>query len=80
MENLQKIVVIGGGYAGMLAAVRAARRSRGRAEVTLVSAGATFVERVRLHQVATRQRPREWSIARLLAPSGARFVDAPSSV
>lgn len=46
-----RIVVIGGGYAGVTAANRLARRIDG-AEVMLVNERATFVERVRLHQVA----------------------------
>ncbi|MCR3721622.1 MULTISPECIES: NAD(P)/FAD-dependent oxidoreductase [Prauserella salsuginis group] len=46
-----RIVILGGGYAGVTAANRIARRLDG-AEVTLVNERATFVERVRLHQVA----------------------------
>lgn len=47
------IVIIGAGYAGLMAANRLTRRlSPGRARVTLINDGATFVERVRLHQVA----------------------------
>ncbi|MEU4575294.1 MULTISPECIES: FAD-dependent oxidoreductase [Nonomuraea] len=51
------IVVLGGGYAGLGAAKRAARRLRGAgARVTLVNAADRFVERVRLHQLAAGQR------------------------
>ncbi|MER7582877.1 FAD-dependent oxidoreductase [Kitasatospora sp. NPDC097691] len=44
-----KVVVVGAGYAGMLAANRAARKVKA-AEVTVVNPRPDFVERVRLHQ------------------------------
>ncbi|AZM90651.1 FAD-dependent oxidoreductase [Streptomyces sp. W1SF4] len=44
-----KVVVVGAGYAGMLAANRIAKKVRG-AEITVVNPRAEFVERVRLHQ------------------------------
>ncbi|MEV6967976.1 FAD-dependent oxidoreductase [Hamadaea sp. NPDC051192] len=51
-ENLasKKVVVIGGGYAGTLAANRL--RSRDDTDVTLVNPRPKFVERIRLHQLA----------------------------
>jgi NADH:quinone reductase (non-electrogenic) len=61
----QRIVVVGGGYAGALAAVRLAGRARGRAEVTLVEPRTELVERLRLHQLATGQKVRGHDIARL---------------
>lgn len=63
--NKQKIVVVGGGYAGALAAVRLAGRARGRAEVTLVDPRSKLVERLRLHQLATGQKVRGHDLARL---------------
>ncbi|WP_202872966.1 NAD-binding protein [Kribbella capetownensis] len=47
------IVVLGAGYSGMIAAKLAARRTG--APVTLVNARDTFVERVRMHQLARRR-------------------------
>ncbi|HET8796015.1 MAG TPA: FAD-dependent oxidoreductase [Arthrobacter sp.] len=44
-----KVVVIGAGYAGLLAANRLARKVKS-AEITVVSPRTDFVERVRLHQ------------------------------
>ncbi|QNP71913.1 FAD-dependent oxidoreductase [Streptomyces roseirectus] len=44
------VVVVGGGYAGVMAANRLARAEG--VEVTLVNARAEFVQRIRLHQVA----------------------------
>ncbi|MDB4944392.1 MAG: hypothetical protein JWP97_3926 [Labilithrix sp.] len=46
------IVVLGAGYAGLTAALRLARRARGLAQVTLVSEGEHFVDRIRLHERA----------------------------
>jgi NADH dehydrogenase FAD-containing subunit len=60
-----RIVVIGGGYAGAVAATRAAGRARRRADVTLINPEATFVQRVRLHQIATGQRIAEPALAKL---------------
>lgn len=58
----QKIVVIGGGYAGTLAAVRLAGRAKSRAEVTLVEPRPALVQRLRLHQLATGQQVREFDL------------------
>ncbi|MEW2429212.1 FAD-dependent oxidoreductase [Micromonospora sp. NPDC047644] len=51
-----RIVVLGAGYAGAMAAGRLAKRLHpDDTEITLVNADADFVERVRLHQLATGQ-------------------------
>jgi NADH:ubiquinone reductase (H+-translocating) len=47
-NTLSKVVVIGGGYAGTLAANHL--RLRGDVEITLVNPRPKFVERIRLHQ------------------------------
>lgn len=49
MSEPTHVVVIGGGYAGVLAANRLTRRTDVR--VTLVNPRRTFVERIRLHQL-----------------------------
>ena len=51
-----RIVVLGGGYAGVLAALRARARAGAQADVVLVSDGDALVERVRLHEAAVRPR------------------------
>jgi NADH dehydrogenase FAD-containing subunit len=61
----QRILVIGGGYAGALAAVRLAGRARDRAAVTLVDPRTELVQRLRLHQLATGQRVRAYDLLRL---------------
>ncbi|GAB3161881.1 NAD(P)/FAD-dependent oxidoreductase [Microbispora hainanensis] len=59
-----RIIVLGGGYTGALAAGRLARRlHREDVAITLVNAEPDFVERVRTHQLATGQdlKPRPYS-------------------
>jgi NADH dehydrogenase len=68
-----KVVIIGGGFAGLLAAQRLGRSLKGVAEVSLINSRPHFVERVRLHQLASGQRISEPSIAALLGRT-ARFV------
>ncbi|MDP4502618.1 NAD(P)/FAD-dependent oxidoreductase [Nonomuraea turcica] len=47
------IVVLGGGYAGVMSAARLALRTRGKSvSITLVNPSELFVERLRMHQVA----------------------------
>lgn len=70
----QRVVVIGGGYAGVLAALRAARRLRHAGEVVLVSDRDVLVERIRLHESAARGRDPRRPLAALLRGSGVRLV------
>ncbi|GAB3869596.1 NAD(P)/FAD-dependent oxidoreductase [Dactylosporangium cerinum] len=59
-----RIIVLGAGYAGAIAAGRLAKRLRREdVAITLVNAEPDFVERVRMHQLATGQdlRPRPFS-------------------
>ncbi|WP_381558583.1 NAD(P)/FAD-dependent oxidoreductase [Streptomyces eurythermus] len=51
-SNPSKVVVLGGGYAGTLAANRL--RTRADVDITLVNPRPEFVERVRLHQFVAR--------------------------
>jgi NADH:ubiquinone reductase (H+-translocating) len=74
MTDIKQVVVLGAGYTGMLAALGAAKRSRGRARVTLVNPGERFTERLRMHQIATGQQLAEHRIADLVAGTGIEFV------
>ena len=67
------VLVIGAGYAGMLAALRLAGKSP-QAHITLINAADTFVERIWLHQLATGQQPRRHPIAGLLRNTKVSFV------
>lgn len=66
------IVVLGGGYAGLLAAQLLGRNTKEK--VTLVNATDRFVERVRLHQLSVGQQLRDRSISGLLNGSGVELV------
>ena len=58
---MSKILIIGGGYAGLLTALRL----KGE-DVTVINRSDTFVERIRLHQVAAGQQLKRRSIPKLL--------------
>jgi NADH:ubiquinone reductase (H+-translocating) len=76
MTNTQqtRIVVIGAGYTGMLAALGAARRAKGRVHVTLINPWERFTERLRMHQIATGQQLADHHIPNLLTGTGIAFV------
>lgn len=69
------VVVLGGGYAGLPAARRLARRvRRDEVTVTLVTASPDFVERPRLHRIAAGQRIAVTPVEKYLGGSGVRLV------
>jgi NADH dehydrogenase FAD-containing subunit len=70
-----KVLILGGGYAGMIAAARVARAAR-QAEITLVDQNTDFVQRIRLHEVLAGSRPATLEYAPLLAKRGVRFLQA----
>ncbi len=72
-QGKHRILVLGGGYAGLMAAARSARAGSA-AEITLVNAGTDFVQRIRLHEALAGSRPRTLALAPLLARRGVRFV------
>lgn len=70
-----RIVVLGAGYAGAIAAGRLAKRlHRDDVAITVVNADADFVERVRMHQLATGQELRERPLGEVYAGTGVRVV------
>lgn len=72
--GIARVVVLGGGYAGALAAAGLARRSRGGGQVLLVTESAEFRERLRLHQVAADQPVRRFAVDRLLSGTGVELL------
>lgn len=68
-----RVVVLGAGYGGLLAAIRLAGKSR-RADVTLIGATDLFVERVRSHQYAAHQRVRQRPMADMLRGTRIKFI------
>ncbi|HEX9296867.1 MAG TPA: FAD-dependent oxidoreductase [Polyangiaceae bacterium] len=68
-----RILVLGGGYAGMMAALRLGNRGHG-ANVTLVNGSAEFAERVRHHELAAAKQPKRRPIAHLLRDTGVQLV------
>ncbi|WNG41513.1 NADH-quinone oxidoreductase subunit L [Archangium violaceum] len=65
-----RVVIPGGGYAGLICALRLARRTRGQVAVTLVSASPWFVERIRLHERAAGSEPVKRELAEMVAGTG----------
>jgi NADH:ubiquinone reductase (H+-translocating) len=72
-----KIVVLGAGYAGANAAGRLAKRLHpADTEITIVNADPEFVERVRLHQLATGQDLKPRALVDVFAGTGVRVRQA----
>ncbi|WP_459546038.1 NAD(P)/FAD-dependent oxidoreductase [Nocardia sp. X0981] len=72
-----RIVVLGAGYAGANAAGRLAGRLHpADVEITLVNADPKFVERVRMHQLATGQELKSRVLADIFADTGVRVRPA----
>ncbi|MFD7380970.1 MULTISPECIES: NAD(P)/FAD-dependent oxidoreductase [Streptomyces] len=69
-----RIVVLGAGYAGAFAAGNLARRlSPAETEITVVNAAPDFVERMRLHQLASGQDLTSRKLADVFAGTGVRL-------
>ncbi|RJO69314.1 FAD-dependent oxidoreductase [Nocardia panacis] len=77
MNAETRIVIVGGGYTGMLAALRLARRTRrGEIRIVLINPSDRFTERLRLHQVAAGRELARYRIPDLLTGTGIEFVRA----
>ena len=71
VEKQKQIVILGAGYAGMMAAIRLSGKvKRQNVELTLINAAEHFVERPRLHEVATGHPPQKRPLADMLAGTG----------
>ncbi|MEU0564206.1 FAD-dependent oxidoreductase [Nonomuraea sp. NPDC005983] len=72
-----RVVVLGAGYAGAITAGRLAKRlHRDDVEITLVNADSEFVERVRMHQLASGQDLRPRPLRDLFAGTGVQVRTA----
>jgi NADH:ubiquinone reductase (H+-translocating) len=72
-----RVVIIGAGYAGLVAAKRLARRVRAdEVTVSLISAFPEFVERPRLHQLAVGQDIEQVALSRYLKGSRVELIVA----
>ena len=69
-----RVVVLGGGYAGVVAANRIAGRLGRRADVALVSDRDELVHRIRLHEVVAGRRVRRYPLRRLVRRRVERIV------
>ncbi|MFC4119704.1 NAD(P)/FAD-dependent oxidoreductase [Nonomuraea zeae] len=69
------ILVLGAGYTGTAAAIRAAVRTRRTGgKVTLVNASPRFTERLRLHQTAAGERLSDFALDEVVAGTGIDLV------
>lgn len=75
MTEQKQVLIIGAGYAGMMATVRLARQAkRANMKLTLINGTVNFVERLRLHQVAANQSIEEQAIPDTLKGTDVQFV------
>src|SRR5260221_1790970 len=79
VQKSVRIVVVGAGYAGMLATTRLAGKIKreicaGEASITLINAADVFVERPRLHQFAAHRLLPFRPIADILSGTGVSFL------
>jgi NADH dehydrogenase len=73
MKPRHSVVVLGAGYAGLLFAKRLANQvDPNSVDITIVNATDHFVERPRLHQVATSQRITDLPLSKLLGSAAVR--------
>lgn len=72
-QTAQRIVIIGAGYAGMMAALRLAGQTKGQ-QITLINREAHFTPRVRLHQLAADQNYSLWHYPTFLRKTGIQFL------
>lgn len=74
MSEHTNVAVLGAGYAGLMAAMRLAKKTDARVAITLINAAGTFQERVRNHQLAAGQTLRRYALSSILAGTRIRFL------
>lgn len=75
-----RVIIVGAGYAGLMTAVRLANRVKpqrrsGRIAITLINPSPDFVERLRLHEIATGQTLPRYAIRDLLQGTGVSLLE-----
>ncbi|MBB2948169.1 NADH dehydrogenase FAD-containing subunit [Actinoplanes lutulentus] len=78
MSDTTRVIVIGGGYAGVMAANRLTQRDD--VAVTLINARSSFVERIRLHQLAAGTHAAAVDYRTVLAERVELVVDAATGI
>ncbi|MBI1277930.1 MAG: hypothetical protein GC179_07360 [Anaerolineaceae bacterium] len=74
-ESKTRIIIIGAGYAGLVATVRLAGKTRKQnVSITLVNAADVFVERLRLHEMAASPTIPQKRITDILDGTGVDFI------
>jgi NADH dehydrogenase len=68
-----RVVVLGAGYAGLMAAMRLAKKTDAGVAITLINAAGAFHERVRNHQLAAGEAVRPLGFPSLLHGTRIRF-------
>ena len=74
MNQRTNVLVLGGGYAGLMAAMRLAKKTDATVAITLVNASGGFRERVRNHQLAAGQPVPQHSVSSFLRRTRIRFL------
>ncbi len=70
-----QVLVIGAGYAGMLATVRLAMKTRHQnVQITLINPSRVFMERPRLHQYDANRPVKQQLISEVLRGNGVQFI------
>lgn len=77
-SGVERVVVIGGGYAGTIAANRLGAETG--VEVTMINPRPDFVERIRLHQAAARSGDALADYADLLRPAVRLVIDTVTDI
>lgn len=76
LTKKKQVIILGGGYAGILAALRLSWKTDPRqVRITLINGRKSFVERIRLHQQAANQKLKSYSYASLLAGTSVEFIE-----
>ncbi len=71
-SKVTTVLVLGGGYGGLSAAMRIAKKDQTR--VVVIDSRKAFFERIRLHESLTRPNSRLWPYKDVLAQRGIEFV------